>query len=745
VRRSAAFGTLTLVRPLRVYLLILVLGAMLPGALLTGILVWRAYWDTRAFSERRLLEAARVDASALDREFASVIGTLQVLATSPALDRDDFEAFYFEGRRVQTTQPGWFTIMLTSADGRAVVSTRLSQGESLLPVVEPGSLQRLIATRRPTVGVVRPSPRGGPQHLFAIRVPVFRNDRLKYALSATVDVESLQSVVPRQLPTSDEWTRAVLDSEGTIAVRTRGSDGYIGGRVSDDFRARIQRTPEAVSRETTREGHEVYAAFSRGRYGWTTIVVVPRAVLDAPLVDSMTGVSAGGALLIVCGLIAVLFVSRRLSADLAVATAAAEAVAAGLPAPRANAHVTETLTLQHSLNDAASLLQKRASERDEEIRRADAARAEAEAANRTKDRFLAVLGHELRNPLAPALTALEVMKMRDPNVFAREREVLSRQIAHMSRLVDDLLDISRLAQGKIQLHRQRFELREAIDRAVDMAAPLLTQRRHTIEVSAPATGLAIDGDIDRVVQVLSNLLTNAARYTPPGGHVSLSASAADDHAEIVCEDDGPGIPPSLAPTLFDTFAQGPRALDRREGGLGLGLALARTFVELHDGTIRVETPPSHHGARFIVTLPLASSSAAGEDVAAAPINGATHTQRILVVDDNADARDMLQIALQHAGHEVATAGDGQDAIAAAARFDPAVGVLDIGLPGMSGYELARHLRASHPGIRLIALTGYGQAWDLEAAAAAGFDTHLAKPIMTNVLLDRIEGVERRDV
>jgi signal transduction histidine kinase len=667
-----------------------------------------------------------------------------VLATSPALDRDDFEAFYFDGRRVQATQPGWFTIMLMSADGRPLVSTRLTQGEDLLPVMEPDSLQRLIETRQPLVGVVRPSPRGGPQHLFAIRVPVFRQDHLKYALSAIVDVESLRSLVPRQLPSSDEWTRAILDSDGTIAVRTRGSEGYTGARANDEFRARMRRLPESVSSEATREGVEVYAAYSRGRYGWTTVIVVPRAVLDAPLFASMTGVSIGGALLMLCGLVAVLFVSRRLSADLAAATAVAKAVAEGRPAPRADAHVTETLQLQRSLTEAASLLEKRARERDGEIRRADEARAEAEAANRTKDQFLAVLGHELRNPLAPALTALELMKMRDSTVFAREREVLARQVAHMSRLVDDLLDISRLAQGKIQLERRRFELREAVDRAVDMAGPLMTQHRHTLDVSVPTGGLAIDGDIDRVVQVLSNLLTNAARYTPTGGHVSLSAAVADGRVEIACEDNGPGIPDSLAPKLFDTFAQGPQALDRREGGLGLGLALARTFTELHGGTIRVESPASRRGTRFIVTLPLASSSSASEPVAPGRVNGSAQAQRILVVDDNADARDMLQIALQHAGHAVVTAGDGKDAIATAAAFDPAVGVLDIGLPGMNGYELARRLRSSHPGIRLIALTGYGQAWDLEAAAAAGFDAHLAKPIMTSVLLDRIDGVERTE-
>ncbi|HEY1304026.1 MAG TPA: hybrid sensor histidine kinase/response regulator [Vicinamibacterales bacterium] len=622
------------------------------------------------------------------------------------------------------------------------MSTRQPWGAALLPLVDPESFQQVLATRRPTIGDIRASPRGDPGYLFAIRVPVLRQSNLKYVLSAVLAADSLAAVVPPQLPNSDEWTRTILDTGGTIVVRTRGAGGYIGSRADEDFFASVQQTHEAVLRRTTREGVGVYAAFSRATSGWTAIIVVPRDVFDTPLVASMTGVLTGGALLMLSGLIAVLSVSRRLSTDLAGATAAAEAVAEGRPVAQAGAHTVETEQLQRSLTTAASLLEKRARERDEEIRRADEARTEAVEANRTKDRFLAVLGHELRNPLAPALTALELMKLRDPNVFTRERDVIGRQIAHMSRLVDDLLDISRLSQGKIQLSRHRFDLRDAVDRAVDMARPLLVQHRHALDVSV-ASGLSIEGDIDRIVQVLSNLLTNAARYTPVGGHVRLAASASGDRAIIVCEDNGAGVPDELLPKLFEPFAQGPRALDRREGGLGLGLALARTFTELHDGTISYETRPEG-GARFMVTLPLAALELPLAFDESNRQDSYTAAQRILVVDDNDDACDMLKLALQHAGYVVAVAGDGPDAIATAAEFRPAVGVLDIGLPGMDGYELARHLRTSHPGIRLIALTGYAQVWDLKAAAAAGFDAHLAKPIATTVLLDRIDGVAMSD-
>ena len=725
-------------RPIRVYLLILVIGAMLPGALLTGILVWRAFANNRTMSERRLLESARVDASSLDREFNGTINILQALATSPALDAGDLEAFHREGSRVQATQPGWYTVALVTPGGTQLVSTRLSWGTPLLTAADPESLERLVKTGQPVVGTIHAPQRGGPEHVFAIRIPVVKHGTLKYALTAVVNVESLSRVVPRQQPNSDEWTRTILDTNETIAVRTRGAEGYIGASALEPFRSRVRQTRESVSRETTREGAQVYAAFSRSAYGWTTVVVVPRDVLDAPMRGSMAGLITGGALLMLSGLAVALFISRRLSADLASATAAAEAVAEGQPLPTGPAHVAETRRLQRSLTTAASLLERRARERDDEMARAVAARKEAEAANQTKDQFLAVLGHELRNPLAPALTALELMKARDPDVFRREREVLERQVAHMARLVNDLLDVSRLARGKVQLSKRRFELREAVDRAVDMARPLIVQNRHHLEVSVPATGLLVHADIDRIVQVLSNLLTNAAKYTPPEGHLKLTALPSDGRAVILCEDDGPGIAADLVPTLFDPFAQGPRALDRREGGLGLGLALVRTFTELHGGTIRVESRGSDAGTRFIITLPLESA----EDVGApeAPVIRATHApaQRILIVDDNLDACEMLHVALTAAGHLVATAGDGSSALALATEFRPDTAVLDIGLPGMDGYELAGRLRAAYPGIRLIALTGYGQAADLQAAVAAGFDAHCAKPIATATLLQHIE-------
>jgi signal transduction histidine kinase len=714
---------------------------MLPGALLTGVLVWRVLTSDRQALERRLLESARVDASALDRQFEGTISTLRGLATSAALDRQDIRAFYEEASRIQATQKHWATVVLLSVDGHQLVSTRLPWGAPLAEAAEPESVEQLIRSRQPVVGPVRTAKPGGPSYVFAVRVPVLRGDQLKYVLSAVMNVEALAEVIPKPRPESEEWSRNILDPSGTIAVRTRGSENYVGTPATSSFRARIARQPETISREQTRDGADVYAATARSSFAWTTVVVVPPAVLESPARASLTALLFGGLLLMFCGLGAVLVVSRRLADDLAAATDAAAVVAEGRPMRDTTAHVAETARLQRSLAAAASLLADRARERDDEVRRADAARAEAEDANRTKDQFLAVLGHELRNPLAPAVTALELMKARDPHALVRERQVLERQVAHMTRLVNDLLDVSRLTRGKVQLHRRLFELREAVDRALDMARPLIVQHQHALDVSVPATGLPLDADIDRIVQILSNLLTNAAKYTAPGGRIALIATVSAEQIMIACEDNGPGVPAALLSKLFQPFAQGPRTIERSEGGLGLGLALARMFVELHGGSIWVELRGAEDGSRFVVTLPRAFPAS---EAAPLPTPAVALGRRVLVVDDNADAREMLAEALQQAGHLVAVAGTGPDAIDVARTFNPEVGVLDIGLPGMNGYELAIELRRMVPRIRLVAVTGYGQGSDFAAAADAGFDAHFAKPITLAVLIEEISAAAAFD-
>jgi signal transduction histidine kinase len=363
------------------------------------------------------------------------------------------------------------------------------------------------------------------------------------------------------------------------------------------------------------------------------------------------------------------------------------------------------------------------------------ARRETEAASRAKDEFLAVLGHELRNPLSPMVTALQLMRLRAPGELARERAVLERQVGHMTRLVDDLLDVSRIAGGKVQLRKQPTDLADAAARAIEIAAPLLEERRHHLAVRVPR-GLRVDADPDRLAQVLSNLLTNAAKYTPPGGNVTVAARREGDEAVIGVADDGQGIDPELLPRVFDLFVQGKRSPERTYGGLGLGLTIVRSLTELHGGRVEARSAGAGKGSEFLVRLPLLSEArraparASGADGARA-----AGRRRVLVVDDNRDAADTLAEALAQLGHETRCAYDGLEAIETAARFRPEVVLLDLGLPVLDGYEVARRLREDGTHGRLVALTGYGQDSDRRRSSDAGFDLHLVKPIQLDDLAD----------
>jgi PAS domain S-box-containing protein len=375
------------------------------------------------------------------------------------------------------------------------------------------------------------------------------------------------------------------------------------------------------------------------------------------------------------------------------------------------------------------------------------ARAEAEVANRSKDEFLAMLGHELRNPLAPIVTALQLMQLRGDGTLHKERTIIERQVRHLVRLVDDLLDVSRITRGKIELRRERIEISEIVAKAIEMASPLIEQRQHNLRVDIPRHGLAVEVDAVRMAQVVANLLNNAAKYTEPQG--TLSMIAHQDGAEMEGRtvvlrvlDTGIGLSAEILPRVFDLFVQERQALDRAQGGLGLGLAIVRVLVELHGGTVEARSEGHGRGSEFIVRLPAAAAAdrpaaldAPGveREIAARP-----DALRILIVDDNADAAELLATSVQLMGHVAGVANDGPTALQIAAGFHPDVALLDIGLPVMDGYELARHLREL-PGLealRLIAVTGYSQEADRRHAAAAGFEHHLVKPIQ----LEQLQGL-----
>ncbi len=368
--------------------------------------------------------------------------------------------------------------------------------------------------------------------------------------------------------------------------------------------------------------------------------------------------------------------------------------------------------------------------------------AQVEAASRAKDEFLAMLGHELRNPLAPITTALHLMKLKQPDVLTREREIIARQSGHLVQLVDDLLDVSRVARGKVRLNRTRVALADVITRAVETASPLFEQRRHTLTVDVAKDGIDVEGDPLRLAQVVANLLTNAAKYTEPGGRVSVSAVREGDVAVIRVADTGVGIPPEHLPHVFDAFFQGPRPPDRAQGGLGLGLALVKSFVSLHRGTVTARAREGG-GSVFEVRLPaLPRVIREVSKVHAEPPRSSVAPQqsrRVLVVDDSDDILELVSTFLRHEGYEVMAAHDAPSALRLAPEFHPNVAVLDIGLPAMDGYELAQQLRVElgDEAPKMIAMTGYGQEADRERARRAGFAIHLVKPVDPKALLESV--------
>ena len=372
-----------------------------------------------------------------------------------------------------------------------------------------------------------------------------------------------------------------------------------------------------------------------------------------------------------------------------------------------------------------------AAQSHEAQRRAEQKAEELAAADRRKDEFLAMLGHELRNPLAPIVHAVELLGRRDPTLLERARDIIRRQSEHLNRLVGDLLDVSRITRGTVRLERKRVTLAEVVGAAVDMWRHLIAQRRQKLSVNLPERPIRLHVDPTRFTQIIANLLHNAAKFTPEEGRIVIEADEHDGWLTLRVRDSGEGMSPMLVAHVFELFVQAPRSLDRPKGGLGLGLTLVQRLVELHGGTITAKSDGIDCGSEFIVRVPLA------EALDEAPMPGAAavgstpkRSRRVLVVEDNEDAREALTLLLKEEGHDVRSANDGLRALAEVQDFTPEIVLLDIGLPGLDGYAVARELRAlpQTAGALLVAITGYGQAEDRALSREAGFDYHLLKPV-----------------
>jgi signal transduction histidine kinase/ActR/RegA family two-component response regulator len=398
------------------------------------------------------------------------------------------------------------------------------------------------------------------------------------------------------------------------------------------------------------------------------------------------------------------------------------------------------------LQELADAAQAARAEAEAARREAEHARQRADEASRQKDEFMAVLGHELRNPLSPIAAALQLLRMQ--GVSSPEVEIIDRQVAHLTRLVDDLLDIARVTQGRLELRTRPIELADALHRSVEAVRPLVSRSQQALEVEVAPDGLPVLADPERLTQIFTNLLVNAARFSPTGGRITVTAACVDETVVVRVRDQGVGIEPGMLEPIFGSFVQQRQSSDRPRGGLGLGLAIARNLARLHGGRLYASSEGVGRGSEFVLELPVltrATNMAAAPSSAGIEDDPPTHGTRVLVVDDNWDSAEMLVQLLKAFGYEVEAAHDGREALAIAERFQPDVALLDIGLPEMDGYQVAEELRglALRSDPTFVALTGYGQEKDRQRSARAGFAAHLVKPVEAGVLMTTVRRASDR--
>lgn len=716
---------------LRAYLLVLVAAAILPVAAFSTLVSIRGSRQYRETLNNGMVTTARALALAIDSELQGSIRALRALATSRFLDRADLEGFRDQALRVRTSQE-WDNVWLMDPDGRETMNTAVRTGGPVPTVADRPYFRRALETRRPYVSdLIVGRLTGAP--IVVVSVPVVRNDTVSYVLSAALRPETFARIIASRVTERG----VIVDGQGVMLARTPNPGRYVGQRAKDDYLRLIADREEGVARSVNADGQASYAAFRRvPGTPWTVGISVPGARVDAVLRSSLWPILAGALLAaLIAGTTAVIL-ARQLVTPIGEASVAALRLSHGeAPVPVPASRIVEVQALAGSLETAGELLHQRAQAAAAALEEAQQARAEAEASasridaeNRAKDEFLAMLGHELRNPLAAIASAVSILDRVHPDEkpATRAREIIARQITHLIRIIDDLLDVGRVTAGKIVLDHRPVDLGAIVRRTVEHLNAAGTTAHHDVAVAAESAW--VEGDENRLEQIVTNLLTNALKYTPVHGTIHVKTGREGRDAVLRVEDSGIGIEQDRLALIFELFVQGERGLDRREGGLGIGLTLVKKLVELHAGTVTAASDGPGRGSSFTVRIP---SIAAPVAVRLAPnAVGAAGTRRLLVIEDNDDAREALATLLRLDGHEVHVASGGEAGIRCAADVLPDAALVDIGLPDIDGYTVARRLRQLTIGEKmlLVAISGYGQREDRRQSKEAGFDVHLVKPV-----------------
>jgi signal transduction histidine kinase/CheY-like chemotaxis protein len=710
---------------LRSHLLLLTLGTLLPMLLFALIAVGLLAERERTIQQRSGKEFTHALITAVDAELDRSIATLQALAASPYLDNDALRAFHADAVRVLPTQRGWSTVTLATPKGDPLLDAKLEYGAAL-PAAEPDGSEAVARTGKPAVlPLMRDSASG--VYRYKAAVPVVRNGRLKYLLSAAVDPQTIRALLDAQRLPSD-WVGEVLDSARRLVARTsRSNERWVGEPPAESLVAALNQSPEGWFHGKTSEGTGVYTSYHRsGSSGWSVAISIPEATVRAGLGRAGVTMTMGVIVALIAALLLAAALGHRIAAPIGALAATARALASGQHAePPPPGSVRELRDVSNALTEAASAVRTR----EGALRSAD----------RTKDEFLAMLSHELRTPLGALAAAAHVLRVSGAkeDVRLNATGVVERQVRHMSRLVEDLLDVSRVTRGKISLARQPLDLAQAARNAVRDLRDSGRLEKHQVALALEPAW--VHADSARIEQIITNLVGNAVKYTDPGGKIVVMVRRDRGTAILQVRDNGIGMSTELASRAFDLFVQGERPLDRGAGGLGIGLTMVRRLAELHGGTAHAASAGPGQGSLFTVALPAIEAQSLPPPSPVAP-TGERRRHKILVIEDSDDARRTLSMALRLDGHEVYEAADGKAGLAAAESVGPEVALIDIGLPGLNGYQVAEHLREmpAHGSMVLIALTGYGQPEAFRRARDAGFDDHIVKPVVPGQLVRLID-------
>ena len=726
---------------IRSHLFLMAAVALIPGFFAAAVAIEKVREGERQAALRGLRETVRATALLVDGEIQRSVGAMGALGNSENLKTRNLAAFYAQAAAIDQPPNVW--TLLLDETGTQILNTAVPFGTPPPPPVAGERVAQVLATQRILVSDLIVDPDTG-KRLTTVYVPAKASMGTPYVVAQAFSVDHWKTAAMQPRGQSD-WVVAVIDRTGKFISRSRKADELLGRQARPELVAAAAASNDGLIRHKTLEDIDSYDAFTHSTLtGWTIAVAAPVETIEASARQAVAWLAAGVVTALAVATAMALLLGRIFMRAMNSASEAARKLGQGEQPATPLTALREVNALNGALASAGRLIA--AERKSRELVEADrilllknetAAREAAQGQNAAKDQFLALLGHELRNPLAAIAGAAEALAKGPAERAASDRflKIIQRQNRHLAHIVDDLLEVSRLLSGKIVLDSVALDLAECVRNCVDALRASERAAGHLLLVDAQEVW--VHGDLVRVEQIVNNLVINALKYSDSGSEVRIRVRATGGKARIEVTDFGVGIGPELMPHIFEPFVQGAAAHGQQTGGLGIGLALVKQLVGLHGGEVVANSGGAGTGCTFVVTLPRVAAARAEVERKSA---GGLSRCRVLLVEDNADVRESTAQLLCIMGYEVVGAGNGDEAMTAVADRVPDVIVMDVGLPGRDGYQIATELRQL-PRLRhvpLIAVTGYGQARDRDRACAAGFDAHLVKPVDPELLAQAIE-------